>query len=95
MKGYSQDSLKDPNSRIWDHLSFLVNFSCLFIFILQWFKLPFFFDMYYHLAVAKGFERSGGIVLHNFWEYGPQGAPHFYPPLIHILMVAFLKLGID
>jgi hypothetical protein len=79
---------------IWDRLSLSAICLCLFIFLAQWPQLPFFLDMYYHLAVAKGFEAAGGISLHNFWEYGPAGAPHLYPPLMHIIILFFIKTGI-
>ncbi len=88
-------SLRDPDSRIWNILSLLSISLSFSIFILQWRQLPFFLDMYYHLAVAKGFDAAGGLVLRNFWEYGPGGAPQLYPPLIHILILALLKTGLS
>lgn len=88
-------SLRDPDSRIWNILSLLSIFLSSLIFVLQWRQLPFFLDMYYHLAVAEGFNAAGGLVLHNFWEYGPAGAPQLYPPLIHIIILALLKTGLS
>jgi len=88
-------SLRNPDSRIWSILALLsISLSSL-IFILQWRQLPFFLDMYYHLAVAGGFNAAGGLVLHNFWEYGPAGAPQLYPPLIHIIILVLLKTGLS
>lgn len=98
MKIFSTDSksrFQNPDSRIWEVFSLITIASCLIIFLLQWQQLPFFLDMYYHLAVAKGFEVAGGIVGHNFWEYGPQGAPHLYPPLVPLLISGFLRIGFD
>ena len=92
---YYESSLENPYSQIWDILSFASVSLCLFLFIIQWQLLPFFVDMYYHLGVAKGFEVYGGIALHNFWEYGPSGAPHLYPPLVHTLMFLLLKAGVS
>ena len=87
--------LQNPHSSIWDLMSLGAVSLCLIIFLLQWQQLPFFLDMYYHLAVARGFEAAGGVVGHNFWEYGPRGAPHLYPPIIHLLILGFLKIGLD
>lgn len=92
---YSENKLKDPNSRIWDVFSLAAISLCLIILIFQWQQLPFFLDMYYHLAVARGFEVAGGVVGHNFWEYGPSGAAHLYPPMVHLLILGFLKTGLD
>lgn len=93
--GYPKNKLQNPDSGIWDLLCFSSILLCIIIFLIQWQQLPFFLDMYYHLAVAKGFEAAGGVAGHNFWEYGPQGAPHLYPPLLHLLILGFLKMGLD
>jgi len=87
--------LSDPNNRIWSILTLFSILLSSLIFILQWRQLPFFLDMYYHLAVAKGFNATGGLVLRNFWEYGPAGGPQLYPPLIHIIILALLKTGLS
>jgi hypothetical protein len=91
----SESYLSDPASNIWDYLSLAAISLCLLVFIVQWRQLPFFLDMYYHLGVAKGFEAAGGISLINFWEYGPNGIPHLYPPLLHFIMMLFIKTGIS
>jgi hypothetical protein len=91
----SESYLSDPASNIWDYLSLAAISLCLLVFIVQWRQLPFFLDMYYHLGVAKGFEAAGGISLHNFWEYGPAGCPHIYPPLTHLIILLALKAGIS
>ncbi len=50
-------------------------------------------DFSYHLAVAEGFTRAKGVVLHDFWESLPLGRPHNYPPLLHIILATFIKMG--
>ena len=50
-------------------------------------------DMSFHLATAQGFVRAGGPVTWSFWEAVPEGRPHNYPPLFHIVMAGFLSLG--
>ncbi|MBI4314136.1 MAG: hypothetical protein HY594_04905 [Candidatus Omnitrophica bacterium] len=60
----------------------------------QWFSYPRFLDSYYHLAVMQGFRQAGGVALHAFWEAAPQGRPHLYPPLFHLLwMPAYFLVG--
>ena len=76
-------------------------FSKLIIFIftalqlLRLVRLPQFMDIYYHLQVAWGFIQAGGYSNWDFWEYVPFGRPHIYPPLFHILLALFIKLGIS
>lgn len=89
-----ENDISAPGNRLWDVLSLFSVLFSLGMFILQWRQLPFFLDMYYHLAAAKGFESAGGLVLHNFWEYGPAGSIHLYPPFTHIIILALLKTGI-
>ncbi|MCM8763711.1 MAG: glycosyltransferase family 39 protein, partial [Candidatus Omnitrophica bacterium] len=52
-------------------------------------------DIYYHLGVMQGFHLAGGIVTWDFWEFAPEGKPHFYPPLLHILMLLCYRLGLS
>lgn len=67
-------------------------------------------DGYYHLLVARRIAEDGlvmrehwwqyfqeGIVPRwDWWEYAPQGRPHLYPPLLHILIAVFsLPFGKD
>lgn len=63
--------------------------------VLQWPLSPRFVDLYYHLAVMKGFINAGGLVTHASWEYAPVGRTHLYPPLLPLLMVPFYKAGLD
>jgi hypothetical protein len=53
----------------------------------HWPIFPFFLDSYYHLSVIRGFQQAGGPVLHAFWEAAPQGRPHLYPPLFHLIFL--------
>jgi len=86
---------KNFHTNIDDILSISSMAFCFGLFLIQWQQLPFFLDMYYHLGVAKGFEAAGGIVTYNFWEYGPTGMVHLYPPLLHLLMLLLLKAKIS
>ncbi len=56
---------------------------------------PLFVDIYYHLSVVRGFNLAGGVVLRDFWEFAPEGRPHLYPPLLHILMLFLHKCGMS
>lgn len=60
----------------------------------QWPAFPYFLDSYYHLLVIQGFRDAGGPVLHAFWEAAPQGRPHLYPPLFHVLSLPALLSGV-
>ncbi len=65
-------------------------------------------DGYYHLLVARRIAEDGLVLRPHFWdyfregivprwawwEYAPQGRPHLYPPLLHVL-VALLSLPFD
>ncbi len=61
--------------------------------LLRWRLFPMFMDIYYHLSVMLGFDRAGGYVATDFLQYAPVGRPHLYPPLLHLAMLAFYKLG--
>lgn len=52
-------------------------------------------DFWYHLAVAKAITIDGMIPSHDWWSFQPLGRPHFYPPLIHLLISITGKLGSD
>lgn len=60
----------------------------------QWPTYPYFLDSYYHLAAMQGFRDAGGLVLHAFWEQAPEGRPHLYPPLFHLLSLPALQAGL-
>lgn len=61
----------------------------------HWPLLPYFLDSYYHLAVIGGFRDAGGLALHAFWEAAPEGRPHLYPPLFHLIFLHGALLKID
>jgi len=84
---YSQDDKK------WTVYSALIILLSLFLLIQRWQLLPNFLDTYYHLSAAQGFDKAGGLVTHAFWEYAPAGRPHLYPPLLSLIILAFIKLG--
>ena len=42
-----------------------------------------------------GFNQAGGYVGKSFWEFAPIGRPNIYPPLLHIFMLDFYKLGLS
>jgi hypothetical protein len=52
-------------------------------------------DMTYHVLVAEHFDRAGGIVTHDYWESMPAGRPHNYPPLFHLFLSFFIKIGLE
>lgn len=52
-----------------------------------------FTDNAYHLAVAQGFTRAGGITTWDFWNSLPLGRPQNYPPLFHLIFADLLKIG--
>lgn len=52
-----------------------------------------FADSAYHLSVAEGFSRAGGITIWDFWNSLPIGRPHSYPPLFHLVLADLLKIG--
>ncbi len=60
----------------------------------QWPGYPYFLDSYYHLSVIQGFRTAGGPTLHAFWESAPEGRPHLYPPLFHLIGLPAVLLGI-
>ncbi len=74
-----------PSDRTWRLIAWLVIFSAAILIAAQWPALPYFLDSYYHLSVIQGFREAGGVVLHTFWEAAPEGRPHLYPPLFHLL----------
>lgn len=67
----------------------------LFIQVLRWSVSPQFIDIYYHLLTAWGFIQSGGYTGWDFWQYAPVGRMHIYPPLFHLILALFIKLGVQ
>ena len=69
----------------WDLTAGLILAAAAVLTAAHWPVFPYFLDSYYHLAVIRGFSQAGGPVLHAFWEAAPQGRPHLYPPLFHLI----------
>jgi|GEM_PF-1434184 len=63
--------------------------------VVRWKMLPQFIDDYYHLLVAQNFIKAGGWVGWDFFEYAPWGRPHLYPPVYHMVLSFFLKIGVQ
>lgn len=84
--------MKKLNS--YDLLSLLLILLITLVTLSRFDIFPVFVDIYYHLSVTLSFEKAGGIVLWDFWEFAPEGRPHLYPPLLHALML-FLSEGTD
>ena len=63
--------------------------------LLRWRVSPQFIDIYYHLLTAWGFLQAGGYSGWDFWHYAPVGRMHIYPPLFHLILVFFIKLGLQ
>ncbi len=78
----------------WTFYAWLLIGVLLALLILRAPLLPNFLDIYYHLAVAQGFDKAGGFVTHAFWEYAPGGRPNLYPPLFHFLLLGLIKTGL-
>lgn len=78
----------------WGFASLVLIASYALLAALQWPLSPKFIDIYYHLAVMKGFAAAGGYTAHAFWENAPLGRPHLYPPLFHLLLLALYKTGL-
>ena len=84
-----------PADRPWRFTAGLILIAAAILAAGQWPRFPLFFDSYYHLGVAQGFREAGGVVLHTFWEAAPEGRPHLYPPLFHILCIPELVAGMN
>lgn len=48
--------------------------------------LPFPPDGYYHLMVAQQMVDTWRVPFWDAWQFAPEGRPHLYPPLFHILL---------
>ncbi|MBI2093407.1 MAG: hypothetical protein HYT88_01615, partial [Candidatus Omnitrophica bacterium] len=49
----------------------------------------------YHLMIANQVAQAGGPIAYEWWEFAPEGRPHLYPPLLHVLLAAGIKLGLS
>ncbi len=80
---------------IWDFYALIILLSFSVLQVLRWRLLPQFMDDYYHLLTAWGFIQAGGYSGWDFWQYAPVGRVHMYPPLYHLVLAFFLKLGVN
>lgn len=87
-------SQPEPDDRSWTLLAWLIVAAAAILTASSWPGLPYFLDSFYHLSVIRGFQQAGGPVLHAFWEAAPQGRPHLYPPLFHLLFLPASWTGI-
>jgi len=79
----------------WNFYSLVIISCFLALQILRWRIFPQFLDMYYHLSAAWGFVKAGGYTGWDFWQYAPVGRVNIYPPVLHIILAFFLKLGVN
>lgn len=83
--------MKKLNS--YDVLSITIILIILVVTLLRYDIFPIFVDIYYHTSVALSFDKAGGIVLWDFWEFAPEGRPHLYPPFLHCLMLLLQEVA--
>ena len=88
IKGYNR-----PMIRSWNFLAWMILLATAILTAAQFPAYPYFLDSFYHLTVIQGFRDAGGPVLHAFWEAAPEGRPHLYPPLFHLLFYPLSRLG--
>jgi hypothetical protein len=77
----------------WDFFAGLLMAVYASLALARWPFLPQFIDMYYHLHTAWAFLQAGGYSGWDFWQYAPFGRTHIYPPLFHLALAFFIKLG--
>lgn len=63
------------------------------LWLARWPTFPLVLDPYYHLLIARQVADAGGPIAYEWWEYAPMGRPHLYPPILHLLLAALLKIG--
>lgn len=79
----------------WYFYSKCIIIGYLFLQALHWPLFPLYMDIHYHLLTAWGFIKSGGYTGWDFWQYAPYGRQHIYPPIFHLILAFFMKLGMD
>jgi len=77
----------------WSVYACLVISFIFFLLLFRWPLLPNFLDIYYHLLIARGFDKAAGFVTSDFLQYAPLGRPHLYPPFFHFVILSLMKLG--
>ena len=88
-----RSALRRPD--VFDWLSFALIATVVALALSWWSKFPVHMDTGYHMAVTAGYARADGIALHSFWEFAPAGRAQLYPPLLHVIMYAFTRLGLS
>lgn len=78
---------------MYDSLSILIIIVFMVVLLSRFDIYPVFVDIYYHMSVALSFDRVGGIVLWDFWEFAPEGRPHLYPPFLHCIMLLLSEVA--
>lgn len=82
------------NDQRWICAGWLILLATALLSASHWPIYPYFVDSYYHLSVIEGFRAAGGPVLQAVWEAAPEGRPHLYPPLFHLLFLPARMAGI-
>ena len=77
----------------WEYGIVVVIISFVIFFALRCDLYPVHLDSYYHLSMARAFEKAGGVVVKDFWQYAPYGRPNLYPPFTHLLLLVLVKLN--
>lgn len=54
------------------------------------FRYPLSWDIWYHMRIVENF--SNGFFTFDPVSFGPEGRPHTYPPLFHIILLGLYKL---
>ena len=83
--------LHESRSFHWLAIVSLLAFTALWL--TRWPLFPVGIDPAYHLCIARQMVEAGGVLTYEWWEAAPFGRPHLYPPLLHVLLAGFLKLG--
>jgi hypothetical protein len=86
----------DNSNWLYDRLCIVLILFITLVSILNWNNLyPNPVDSYYHMAVIRAFSDSGGLVLHDYWEFAPAGRPHLYAPTTHLIGFILSLLGLS
>ena len=86
----------NDSNRLYDRLCAVLIVFITLVSVINWNDLyPNPVDSYYHMAVIRAFSDSGGLVLHDYWEYAPAGRPHLYAPTTHIIGFVLSRIGLS
>lgn len=84
-------SPRDARLVSWCSWTSLLGFAALWL--VRWASFPVFLDPYYHALVAQQIVDAGGPITYEWWECAPEGRPHLYPPVLHVILAGLLKAG--